>query len=46
MTSISMMTSDWLKMGLEQQFHLTHTIDSVHKTGIPEIVCHKLFSDI
>jgi hypothetical protein len=46
MTSLSMMTSDWLKMRLEQQFHLTHKIDSVHKTGIPEIVCHKLFSDI
>lgn len=46
MTSINMMTGDWLKMGLEQHFHLTHTIDSVHKSGIPEIVRHKLFSDI
>jgi hypothetical protein len=46
MTSISMMTSDWMKMGLQQQFHQTHTLDSVHKNGIPEIVCHKLFSDI
>jgi hypothetical protein len=41
-----MMTSDWLKMGLEQQFHLTHTIDSVHKIGIREIVFHKPFGDL
>jgi Coatomer WD associated region. len=40
------MKSDWLKMGVDQRFHLTHTIDSVHKSDIPEIVCHILYSDI
>ena len=40
-----MMTSDWLKTGLEQQFHLTHTLDRVHKSGIPETVCHILNDD-